>query len=182
MLARYFMYQQVYFHPVRRIYDRHLQDFLKAWLPGGFFSTDIEDHLRMTDIEVLGAMHEAARNPSSDGHSYASHIVNRSHFKLVYQRNPTDQSRNQDAAKVIHDELRNVFGEQSVRYDGYVQRGGAPDFPVVGRDGRIDSSLKMSDALNHIPVVAVDYVFAEQSRLAEIRSWIKDNRDKIIGP
>jgi HD superfamily phosphohydrolase len=35
MLARYFMYSQVYFHPVRRIYDIHLKDFLAAWLPGG---------------------------------------------------------------------------------------------------------------------------------------------------
>jgi HD superfamily phosphohydrolase len=27
MLARYFMYSQVYFHPIRRIYDIHLKDF-----------------------------------------------------------------------------------------------------------------------------------------------------------
>ena len=45
MLARYFMYSQVYFHPVRRIYDIHLMDFLKEWLDGGVFSTDPEVHL-----------------------------------------------------------------------------------------------------------------------------------------
>lgn len=181
MLARYFMYQQVYFHAVRRIYDLHLRDFLKEWLPGGYFSTDIEDHLQMTDVEVLNAMHDAARNPSADGHSHASHIVNRTHFKLVYQRNPIDQSRNQDAAKAVYQKLCETFGEQSIQYDGYVQRGGAPDFPVVGKDERIVSSLRLSDALNHIPVVAVDYVFAEQSRLREISAWIKNNRDRIIG-
>jgi HD superfamily phosphohydrolase len=32
MLARYFMYSQVYFHPVRRIYDLHLMEFLRQWL------------------------------------------------------------------------------------------------------------------------------------------------------
>lgn len=26
--ARYFMYTQLYFHPIRRIYDIHLRDFL----------------------------------------------------------------------------------------------------------------------------------------------------------
>src|SRR6516165_6619056 len=52
LLARYYMYSQVYFHPIRRIYDIHLQDFLTAWLPGGKFPTDIESHLRMTDNEV----------------------------------------------------------------------------------------------------------------------------------
>ena len=30
MLARYFMYSQVYFHAVRRVYDIHLMDFLKG--------------------------------------------------------------------------------------------------------------------------------------------------------
>lgn len=181
MLARYFMYRQVYFHPVRRIYDLHLQDFLKEWLSGGFFSTDIEVHLRMTDVEVLSAMHEAARNPSSDGHSHAAHIVDRTHFKLVYERNPTDQSRNRDAAKAVHKGLCDDFGEQLVRYDEYFQKGGAPDFPVLGRDGRIVSSLKLSDVLNHIPLVAVNYVFGEQSRLREMLAWVNDNRDRIIG-
>jgi HD superfamily phosphohydrolase len=37
MLARHFMYQQVYFHPIRRAYDIHLKDFLAAWLRGEFF-------------------------------------------------------------------------------------------------------------------------------------------------
>lgn len=35
LLARYFMFSQVYFHPVRRIYNIHLKDFLKERLKGG---------------------------------------------------------------------------------------------------------------------------------------------------
>jgi hypothetical protein len=53
LLARYFMYAQVYFHRVRMIYDIQLIDFLKEWLPGGQFSTDSEEHLAMTDNEVV---------------------------------------------------------------------------------------------------------------------------------
>lgn len=34
LLARHFMHLQVYQHPVRQIYDVHLVDFLRAWLPG----------------------------------------------------------------------------------------------------------------------------------------------------
>lgn len=51
MLARYFMYSQVYFHPVRRIYDIHLKDFLREWLPHSSFSTKVERHLGITDNE-----------------------------------------------------------------------------------------------------------------------------------
>ena len=54
LLARYYMYSQVYFHPVRRIYDIHLKDFLAADLPSGKFPTDLESHLQNTDNEVNG--------------------------------------------------------------------------------------------------------------------------------
>ncbi len=60
MLARYFMYSQVYFHPVRRIYDIHLVDFLMEWLAMGTFSTDLSELLCMTDIEVTAALLKAA--------------------------------------------------------------------------------------------------------------------------
>jgi uncharacterized protein len=33
MLARYFMFAQVYYHPTRLAYNEHLKDFLAAWLP-----------------------------------------------------------------------------------------------------------------------------------------------------
>ena len=52
LLARYFMYTQVYFHDVRRVYDRHLQDFLAAWLDEGKFPTDWNELLQITDNEV----------------------------------------------------------------------------------------------------------------------------------
>lgn len=32
LLARYFMYAQVYCHPVRRAYDMHLKSFLREWV------------------------------------------------------------------------------------------------------------------------------------------------------
>ncbi len=34
LLARSFMFMQMYHHPVRTAYDLHLEEFLKAWLPG----------------------------------------------------------------------------------------------------------------------------------------------------
>jgi HD superfamily phosphohydrolase len=53
MLARYFMFSQVYFHPVRRIYDIHLKDFLKEWLPNNAFSTDLQQHMEITDNSIF---------------------------------------------------------------------------------------------------------------------------------
>jgi HD superfamily phosphohydrolase len=53
LLARYFMYSQVYFHRVRRAYDFHLQDFMGAWLGNNGLSADLDAFLNLTDNEVL---------------------------------------------------------------------------------------------------------------------------------
>jgi HD superfamily phosphohydrolase len=82
MLARYFMYSPVYFHPIRRIYDLHLMDFLREWLQTGNFSTDVGQHLRCTDNEVTAAPLQAASDNSKAGHVHARRIGQREHFCL----------------------------------------------------------------------------------------------------
>ncbi|MDE0307024.1 MAG: hypothetical protein OXI87_19410 [Albidovulum sp.] len=94
------MFSQVYFHRVRRIYDIHLKDFLKERLDGGSFSTQIEDHLRLTDNEVTAALLEAARRADKPGHLHADRIVSRNHFRPLYERNPNDIRKNRDAGKL----------------------------------------------------------------------------------
>jgi len=60
LLARYFMYEQVYFHHVRRIYDYHLIEFMKTLYGSEGYRFDITFHLSQTDNEVLAAMRLAA--------------------------------------------------------------------------------------------------------------------------
>lgn len=130
MFARYFMYSQVYFHVVRRIYDIHLMDFLRDWLPSGTFSTVPSAHLTLTDNEVTAAFIAAAADNNLPGHAHAKRIINRQHFKVVYERNPDDVAINPDAGAAVCAALGAVVGNNNVRRDNYQQRGGAPDFPV----------------------------------------------------
>ncbi len=180
MLARYFMYSQVYFHPIRRVYDIHLKDFLRAWLPDGLFSTDIQKHLSMTDNEVTSALREAAFDSERRGHTDAERIVRRKHFKVIYQRNPTDVRINPEAGSAIYRAAVERFGAENLRHDRYPQKGGAPDFPVLMRDERIESSLAVSATLQQLPIVITDYVFADRSIFAESVDWIVRNRQNII--
>ncbi len=180
ILARYFMYQQVYFHPVRLIYDIHLKDFLKAWLPGGCFSIDMSDHLKMTDLQVTAAILDASSNPELPGHDSASHIVDRTHFKLLYGRNAIDQWRNLEAAKAVSKAACERYGQGKIRSHSYTQKEGSPDFPVLKRDGRIVSSLNESEALNRIPVAVIDFVFVDRAAYGDASTWLKQNRDEII--
>ena len=115
--ARHFMYTQLYFHPVRRIYDIHLKEFLQAWLPSGKFSTSPEEHLRMTDNEVLSGMAESSADSEARGHDSARRIIRREHFKVLYKRNPTDQQRNKQSARAVFEAAEEHFGPGTVRID-----------------------------------------------------------------
>lgn len=180
LLARYFMYTQLYFHPVRRIYDIHLRDFLKEWLPDGYFHTAIQDHLRLNDNEVLTALFKASENEKLKGYDSARRIINRDHFKLIYERNPRDIEKNPDVAKAIFHAACNQFGEQNARFDTYRQTSQGHDFPVITGDKRILSSLELSDPLKMFPIVAVDYVFINPEFRKEAEKWKEQNLKTII--
>jgi uncharacterized protein len=182
LLARYLMYSQVYIHAVRRIYDIHLRDFLKTWLPGGFFPTNVGDHLRMTDNEVTSALLAAAFDSTQPTHRYARRIICRDHFRVLYRRHPDDVAINPEAGKAVFQKASEQFGEENVRFDSFRQGGGGPDFPVLSNDSRIVSSLSLSEALRHIPIVSADFVFIRRDLLEPSRRWLATNRSTIIQP
>ena len=180
MLARYFMYSQVYFHPVRRIYDIHLKDFLKSWHKNGMFSIDLEEHVATTDEEILTDLWKQAYDSGAVGHLHARRLVRREHFKMIYERNPDDLDKAAEAGKRVYKALKSEFGCDNFRHDQYTQTGGAPDFPVMLRDDNVVSSLRLSNLLRHGPIVSVDYVFSDRSCFDEAKNWLSDNRKEII--
>ena len=182
LLARYFMFSQVYFHPIRRIYDIHLMDFLKLWLPDGKFSTDLEKHLSLTDNEVWAALLKASRDSKSPGHEHARKIVYHDHFHLLYSPPPADIAINSDAGKAVYEAACNKFGEEFIRHDKHTQSSGVPNFPVSTRDERIASSISMSDVLQTLPVAKFDYVFISPHLLSKAGQWLEGELEKIIQP
>lgn len=170
------MFSQVYLHPVRRVYDLHLKDFLREWLPQDIFPTSTDEFLKLSDIEVLAAIRHEARNGSDP----AWRISERRHFKEAYTRNPDDLHLNLEPGKAVSQALINQFGEDKVKLDYYVPTAYTSDFPVLLSDGRIASSLTMSDMLQHIPIPVVDSVFVEPSIRDQARIWINQNREQIL--
>ena len=181
LLARYFMYTQVYFHPVRRIYDIHLRDFLAEWLENGCFSVNLEKHLSLTDNEVTSAMLKAAYDPEAKGHIHASRIVKRKHFKLLYQFTPEDARINPDAGKAIYQEAEKEFGKEALRYDKVPYKSGKfLDFPVLLKDGRVTSAFEISPVLKNLPAFSLEYVFVDRKIYDKAMKWLNDNRKRII--
>jgi len=81
ILARYFMFTQVYFHKTRVAYDHHLQQALTELLPGGVFpkpvGTELDAYLNWDDWRVLGLL---ADGSGGDG---GRRIAERNHFRRI---------------------------------------------------------------------------------------------------
>lgn len=180
LLARYFMYSQLYFHPVRRIYDIHLQDFLKAWLPDGRFPIKVDQHLAWTDNEVTAGLLKAGANPGQPGHAAARRIVQREHFKRLYEPAPGDIKRRPEIGKLVFREARERFGVEHVRHDDYSQGSDPVDFPVQRRDGKILSARALSSALSKLPLVSVEFVFVSREKEKEARDWLDENLSDLL--
>lgn len=180
MLARFFMFTQLYFHQVRRIYDIHLKDFLVQTLPGGKYVDTVNGHLEMTDNEVTASILKASRCPAGHGHNPARRIAKREHFKLFYQRHPDDVKINHEPGKAVYCAAKAKFGQENVRWDFQPAKGRSPEFPVMPKVGSVASSTAISEPLAHLPAASFDYVFVEPKLYAEARQWLEANRNGIL--
>jgi len=180
LLARYFMFNQVYLHPIRRAYDMHLVEFLAKWLPGGKFPTAIAEHHKLTDNEVLAAMAEASRDTSHPGHTEARRITNREHFKVLWSRNPADKQKNVDAIECVYKAAVEKFGAENIRKDAYSKNKGPDAFPVLMSGGEIAYSNAASDTLSKIPFENIEFVFVSRDCVQGARKWLRENNSSII--
>ena len=82
VLARYFMFTQVYFHKTRVAYDHHLRHTLAELLPTGVFPTPepgmLKSYLGWDDWKVLGLLAEGK------GGEHGERLRQRNHYREVY--------------------------------------------------------------------------------------------------
>ena len=181
MIARHSMYKQIYFHPTRRIYDIHLRDFLKSWLPSGRFSTKLQKHLRMSDAEVLSAIRKADSEVTSPHHELARRIERREHFRALYNSSLIDKEDGKFiAGKALAEAAEKKFGKDAIRYDHIPAVVPASEFPVW-HEGKIESSLKLSQTLARMPGIRIDRIYCKKCVYADAIRWRDDNKRAILG-
>jgi uncharacterized protein len=82
ILARYFMFTQVYFHKTRVAYDIHIIGALKNLLPGGQFpkpiGSDLKKYLKWDDWRVLGLL------AAGKGGDHGQRLASRNHYRMIY--------------------------------------------------------------------------------------------------
>jgi HD superfamily phosphohydrolase len=182
MLARYFMYKQVYFHHIRRVYDIHLRDFLVKWLPDGRFPTEIAQHLTFSDVEILAAIRKAGDNKRSAQYRLACRIQHRQHFHRFYEAAPSDREGGVLVpGKIVAKAAEKKFGREQIRYDFVAPKAAAPIFPVRRYDGKVESSLQRSQVLARMPEIGVDNLYCDKAIYADAVDWRDKSKNAILG-
>jgi HD superfamily phosphohydrolase len=128
VLARYFMFTQVYFHKTRVAYDIHLRGALATMLPGGHFPppTDerLEQFLQWDDWRVLGLVADGK------GGEHGERVATRNHYRRVYRTAEVPREIDLDRLRQVKDKLGGLLvAEEPAAKSWY--KTGRPDIPVV---------------------------------------------------
>lgn len=82
ILARYQMNTQVYYHRLRRVYDRYLEEYFKT-IPKEEFDSP-QKIADWNDIRAMNELMLSAADSTADGHMWAKRIIDRRHHHDVF--------------------------------------------------------------------------------------------------
>lgn len=108
VLARYFMFIQVYFHRTRRYFDIMLHRALKKILPDGKYPESTNEYLRWDDTRVIQEMQKNASNDES-----CKNIVNRIVYPRVLHTNTHPEGGDRREFKLMEGRLYEKYGKEN---------------------------------------------------------------------
>ncbi|MDD2422389.1 MAG: hypothetical protein PHU78_09675, partial [Heliobacteriaceae bacterium] len=104
ILARYYMFTQVYMHRTRRIYDIYLKDFMESWKPDLNPLTNV---LNYDDIDLVTMMKQICRRQDQNSSIYtaANKIYCRQHHSVIYESSEFADARMLRVSKEVFNHL-----------------------------------------------------------------------------
>lgn len=179
LLARYFMYTQVYLHDVRRVYDVHLKDYLKAWLPGGRYPSDWKELLNMTDTEVISAMRADFADASSARHATVARVIGRRHYRTVFESKGDDFVKGEAMLIDLQDRLAKEIGFDAIRRDWMTPKQEVNHFPVIDDESRVKDSTQVSHVIEKIPPVGFGFVFVDPEKVTMSEKVVEEYQHSL---
>jgi HD superfamily phosphohydrolase len=179
LLARYFMYTQVYFHDVRRAYDMHLKEFILAWRSGEPYSSDWRKVLATTDHEVMSALHEAASDSKAPCHEEAARIAGRRHFRTVYELSTTHLKQCPTVVKDVFEAVADTIGRNHVRLDEYSPTREPNEFWLTNDEGEVLPARTESGVIAQLPIAVIGLVLADPDCAGPARAAAMAKRQSL---
>jgi HD superfamily phosphohydrolase len=166
ILARYYMFTQVYFNVTGKALEHHLTE----WLCGErrFWPCDPERFLVEDDHSTLAAM-----RGSADVHARA--VVDRRHFPLAFETREHPSAAERQAFEAAVPELQARFGARALlvaRSAKDPHRLGSGRVLVVGERGASEPLERASDFLRHLSRIDVSRVYARSEIRDDVAAWL----------
>ena len=185
ILARYFMFTQVYFHKVRRAYDFILTEFIKELLleetGGDYYPESVGDFLKWNDLTVLAKAHTQADKMRKN---WAWRIVTRQHPIVVYDTpDHPDRIKADKAFARLPDEIRDKFDDLLVwadRASDHPEKFKSDMLPV-SQGGNWYDIKSMSKALQGLEEISLVRVYADVRGDESLSQSIRKSCSQFMG-
>lgn len=174
LLARYFMFLQVYFHDVRRIYDVHLKDYLGSHLPAGRFPSELSEYVRLTDQDIHASVAKAIAETAGNA-DLASRLVDRQHYRLVCELKSQNRAQDPGIFQRLEQAVADQFGD-AVRSD---QAGKEAQTLEEGRlyivqdNGDLRDILEESELIRSLKPIWKGRIYSDLSVRPDVNGWCR---------
>ena len=181
ILARYFMFTQVYFHAVRRAYDLVLTAFIAELLgeseESGKYPETITEYVKWNDWRVLAELHQRM---DEDVQNLAWTLATRRHPRQVFQTGDHADTFEVSGAMIrIPTKLNQDFPGVKVWTDTATDhperfKMGDKSWPIKRQNGSWESLTSLSRALGGLSEVRTFRVYADIRGDESLRKQIED--------
>jgi len=198
MLARYWMFTQVYYHKTRRILDIYLRRYLEAWYQNQY--EDLLGVMDQDDVTVMNDIIQDAKVQSGTGDRqiYARRIRERKHHHVIYETDNNADAKEMRIAVGIEKKLRQKRPEVDFILDRdargalhkfYVEGDEkmGDEFPIYdtisGRYSRLSEESRIFEKVPRTFHVIRIYADVPKDRLVELRietTQVEEQERKVI--
>ncbi len=147
VLARYWMFTQVYFHKTRRIFDMYLTEYLRAWYSGQY--SNLLGVLNHDDVSMTAEMvaDDRSMNPAPERQKWARRILNREHHRVVFETTDHAQPDDERVARKVEKALKDRYQDVDFRID-LNARGSVHKFYVKDKDEQMGEEFPVYDTVS----------------------------------
>jgi HD superfamily phosphohydrolase len=186
ILARYFMFTQVYFHRIRRAYDIILTDFIGDCLEEEsgkrtYPEPDkLIEYLKWDDNLILTKAKEHANEADKN---LAWRIINRHHYEVVYETYPHPDALESRKVDSLIKACRKEFKGARFWLDravGHPEMFKKQDLPIMDNRGHLESLARQSVALQGLEEIDYHRVYANVKENQAVCQKVKDFCEDFI--
>jgi len=179
VLARYFMFTQVYFHKTRVAYDIHLREALKELLPGGHFPAPagnaLKSYLEWDDWKVVGLISRGKAG------AHGARLKSRNHYRRAYETSEIPSKKDLELLEEVRERLGKLVVAEASASKSWYKKGPADIAVVDDHDTKDVKPLSkyssvvrgMSSNNQTLLYVAPEKLLLAQSKVKEVTSNVK---------